>query len=416
MTISDSRDRRQRPPERRNNSTFDWLAAFLVQSVTCETISELGKIAVHWLLETLPLSYVAVFLHEHSSKVSLKAESEMLLEKAGITEIGYDELAAVRNWPCPLSELLTVSPDGKEKLNKNSVGRLLCITKRVEDKISTLLCYRLKDEALMQEKRDFLDLTALQIALSLERIKKEQQIRGELFAQIDEMVDIERIILRSERQSCMAEMALGVADGIRNPLSVIGGMLRRISKRMDVKSPFQKDCAILLQEVERLDQLVRDFEKFARKRDFVFKGQDINWIIRQTVEIIKHDFLREKDVNFRLDLDNRPCHIKVDKNLMGAALTHLVLNALEATKEGGEIAIITRQSQDQVIIEIKDNGSGIAPKHMDRIFDPFFTTKPGGTGLGLTYVQQIVSEHQGEMSVNSKLGEGTNFIITLPRE
>jgi len=88
---------------------------------------------------------------------------------------------------------------------------------------------------------------------------------------------------------------------------------------------------------------------------------------------------------------------------------------LEATKEDGLISISTEAFQDRIIVKIKDNGIGIHSGFLDRIFDPFFSTKNGGTGLGLTYVKQIINEHEGEVQVDSKSGNGTTFILSLPK-
>ena len=96
-------------------------------------------------------------------------------------------------------------------------------------------------------------------------------------------------------------------------------------------------------------------------------------------------------------------------------MTHLYINASEAAGEDGLINIYTAKAGERIIVEVKDNGMGIAPEFSERIFDPFFSTKSGGTGLGLTYVQQIINEHQGDIKVESRSGSGTTFIISLPR-
>ncbi len=130
----------------------------------------------------------------------------------------------------------------------------------------------------------------------------------------------------------MAEMALGVADGIRNPVTVIGGLIKRISKRIDVENSTKKDWDILLQEAERLERLVRDFEDLADRREILLEISDINQLIKHSVEDFKRNFLREKKSKFKLSLDKDPCATKIDKRLMGAAFTHLFFGYIRVSQ------------------------------------------------------------------------------------
>jgi len=280
--------------------------------------------------------------------------------------------------------------------------------------IVALLCYQLTTEGLSKEQRNTLDLAMLQIALSFERILEEQRVIYGAKCRTNETGEIERIILRSDRQSCIAEMALGVADGIRNPITVIGGLVKRMSKQMDFKNSLQKDWDILLHEAEKLERLVRDFEEIAQKRELLLERINVNRVVVQSVDIFKTDFLGKRKTEFKLNLEKTPCMVKVDKRLIGVALTHLYMNASEAAKENGIIRISTYIIDNKIVIEVEDNGDGIRPEFQDRIFDPFFSTKSGGTGLGLTYVQHIINDHGGDIDVESHPGDGTSFIISLP--
>ena len=390
---------------------YGCLSEFLVKNGQAKDISELVEVVIESLPRMLPISYVSIFLTRNSSKLILEGESEVLLENLGPTEIPYEPLSFAWEWPSPLAELLE-SVAGESHLY--GLNQLMCTPVRVKDKIAGLICFEPKFKPLCEKTKRGLNLAMVQIGLTLDRLGKGKKVRDEVLYQIDEMAELEKIILRSERQSCMAEMALGMADGIRNPIMVIGGLVARISKKIGSKSPFQKDWNILLEEMERLDRLVKDFEKFAHKREFILEKWDINQVIRQTAKIIKKDFVRVGNAHFDLRLQNQPCYLRMDRNLMGAALTHLLLNAAEATEKEGLVTLKTYSRKDQVVFEIQDNGKGIPPEILDRIFDPFFSTKPGGSGLGLTHVQQVISEHHGKIVVHSRVDEGTLFIITFP--
>ena len=391
---------------------YEYLSEFLVKNGKVEDISGMVDVVIESLPRILPISYVSIFLHRNSSKLILEGESEVRLKKLGITELVYDHLTAIQKWPSLLSEL---SGTDIHKSHLNKFKQILCFPIRVEDKIEGLICFELKFNYLSEKTKIGLNLAIVQIGLTLERLGKGKRIKDKVLSQIDEMAELEKIILRSERQSCMAEMALGVVDGIRNPLTIIGGLVTRISKKMSPESPFQKDWTILLEQMERLDRLIKDFEKFAHKREFILEKWDINLVIRQTATIIKKDFLRVGKADFDLRLQSLPCYIKMDRNLMGATLTHLLLNAAEATGKEGLVTISTYSKNDQIVVEIQDNGKGIPLEILDQIFNPFFSTKAGGTGLGLTHVQQIINEHHGEIVVSSRINEGTTFIITFPK-
>ncbi len=129
---------------------------------------------------------------------------------------------------------------------------------------------------------------------------------------------------------------------------------------------------------------------------------------------MKNEFLRGRTTEFHLNLMETSCMVKIDEELIETALTNLFINALEATGEGGMISISTASIRGRVILNVKDNGEGITPELSDRIFEPFHSTKSDGTGLGLTYVQQIVKEHQGEIKIESHHGHGTSVTISLP--
>ena len=124
----------------------------------------------------------------------------------------------------------------------------------------------------------------------------------------------------------------------------------------------------------------------------------------------------ERKTEVQLRLEKSPCPVNMDKRLMGVALTHLYMNASEAAQDNGVIHISTHSMDEKTVIRVKDNGDGIRPEFMDRIFDPFFSTKSGGTGLGLTYVQQIIHDHGGKIHVESHPRDGATFVITFPRD
>jgi signal transduction histidine kinase len=115
-----------------------------------------------------------------------------------------------------------------------------------------------------------------------------------------------------------------------------------------------------------------------------------------------------------LELDEQLPLLGFDEQLMEQALLNIIQNAVAAIKDGGTIILRTERKDNEAVLSIIDNGTGIPEKILLKIFEPYFTTKERGSGLGLTLVFKIIREHRGEISVSSKEGEGTCFTITLP--
>ncbi len=400
------------------NNTYSndmrWFSSFLVQTTEAENVTSLSSIVTKQLAQVLPLTYISIFFLGYDSNLYLIHEAENSIKNANSLEINVNSISVINEWPCPLNRLVSNKVLEEDPNAFEIIKDLLCEPIKSKRGIVAMLCYRLKNEGLTSSKRSILDLAELQIALSFDRIIKEQRMMYGSTCQTNENGGIEKVILQSDRLSCIAEMALGVADGIRNPITVIGGLLKRISKRIDFNSDMQKDWEILLQEAGRLEKFVKDFEDLAHKREIIFESTDINEVIENSIEIFKNEFLRGRKTKFNLNLMDTSCMVKIDEELIETALTNLFMNALEATGEGGMISISTANIGGRVIVKINDNGVGIIPEFSDQIFDPFLSTKSSGTGLGLTYVQQIVKEHQGEIKIESQEGQGTSVTISLP--
>jgi signal transduction histidine kinase len=141
-------------------------------------------------------------------------------------------------------------------------------------------------------------------------------------------------------------------------------------------------------------------------------AQDINGVIRDLLDFMKFE-LEEANVSIAVDLHETP-KIHLDDKYVKHALLNLIKNALDAMPDGGELNIRTRSNGDMVLVEITDNGEGIEQETMGKIFEPYFTTKDFSSGLGLPLVFKIIKEHNGEISVKSKHGEGTTFTISFP--
>jgi len=203
-----------------------------------------------------------------------------------------------------------------------------------------------------------------------------------------------------------------VAHHIRNPLVAIGGFAHRLYKKLPAGSVTQQYAEIIIKEAERLEQMVRDIVEttvIAIPRE---EEQDLNQVVRGALGILKDTF-EEKKIKLKVELADGLPPLIMDVGNMKRALLQLMANGLEALPTGGRLGIVTYQHNDEVIIEITDNGRGIPAAILPHIFDTFFSTKPAGPGLGLPIVHKIISQHRGQITIDSQENVGTKVTIKL---
>ncbi len=211
----------------------------------------------------------------------------------------------------------------------------------------------------------------------------------------------------------MSLMALTVADRVRNPATVIGWTCKRMLKDEEVPVKLSESLKDLINESEKLESIVRDFEALLKSKQSMFKYEDINEIVKEVISIVKKE-ADEKKINISLNLPQHELKINMQKNLLKAAIFNVIRNAIEATPKGGRITISAMEEPKHIVLSISDTGTGIPRDDIEKIFDPFFSTKLYRFGMGLSLVKQIVSEHLGEIKVQSEVGKGTTFNLIFP--
>jgi len=228
----------------------------------------------------------------------------------------------------------------------------------------------------------------------------------------------EILALSREMESCvtertMKEMALGIAHGIRNPLFVIGGLSHRLAKNPNDPQATRDHAETIAKEAQHIEQLVERFETLGKRKAPLFIQGDLNLLVKSGLDLLRPE-LKSKKITLLTDLYDCALLVRHDEQLLRVALAHLLRNAIEATAPGGTVLVRTARDREHTILTIKDTGRGMSPEMVDKIFIPYYTTKIGGTGLGMVLVRQIVADHRGEISLESKLGRGTTVTIKLP--
>lgn len=222
--------------------------------------------------------------------------------------------------------------------------------------------------------------------------------------------DIESVV--SDRTQ--AEMALNLAHEIRNPVMIIGGMLRRLNRIPAAGDrPSKKYRREIKQQVDQLESLVARFEDMQSASQEHFKAVEINALLQDVLEIVKPE-AEDKGIELNLRASPGRLFLQGHKEYLKTALLHLLRNSIEACRAGDHIQVQTRFDSGGVLVRIEDNGPGIPRDVLEHIFEPFCSTRDGATGLGLPYVRQIIQEHRGKIQVDSTPGRGTSVELVLP--
>ena len=223
---------------------------------------------------------------------------------------------------------------------------------------------------------------------------------------------------RAESLAALTTLAAGVAHEIKNPLGSIGIHIQLIQKEIGTakkpdKETIGKYLDVVMEEVERLNGIVVDFLFAVRPMNTDLARHNINQLVRDTIEFVQYE-LQEAGVELREGYGERLPDLDLDEKYIKQALLNIIKNAISAMPEGGILTVETVIDGSDVLLKISDTGVGISEENVSKVFEPYFTTKEFGSGLGLTVVYKIIREHGGEVSLTSKEGEGTSFVLSFP--
>jgi two-component system NtrC family sensor kinase len=226
----------------------------------------------------------------------------------------------------------------------------------------------------------------------------------------------EQQLIQSEKLASVGQLAAGVAHEINNPLGTILLFSDIMFKELPPDDSRRDDLQMIIGETKRCKTIVSDLLNFARQNEVLAQSTDVKALVSQTIEEIKVRPVFEK-VQIIPRLDPNTPEIQADSAQLKEVFINIMTNAAEAMEGGGILTITAEPTTDEMLkISFKDTGCGIPEENLSKIFTPFFTTKPigKGTGLGLAIVYGIIKMHRGQIYVDSEIGEGSTFTITLP--
>jgi signal transduction histidine kinase len=228
---------------------------------------------------------------------------------------------------------------------------------------------------------------------------------------------------RADRLSSLGMLTAGLAHEIRNPLVAIRTFTQLLPERYDDAEFREVFQSLALKEVDRICGLINDLLSFARPSRPNMAEENLNEVVDGVARILESQ-AKDKDVTIAREFSSDLPRAWIDREQLKQVFMNLILNAIQAMRDGGSLVIATRVSSDGdgsaarpcVQVEVRDTGIGIPQENLEHIFDPFFTNKDGGSGLGLSISNQIIEEHGGRILVKSKIKEGTSFFVNLPVE
>ncbi len=227
-------------------------------------------------------------------------------------------------------------------------------------------------------------------------------------------------LVQSERVAAWRELARRLAHELKNPLFplqlTVENLVRaRQLPEAEFDEVFNESTQTLGMEIGNLKKIIGRFSDFSKMPKPELERVDAREVVERVRALYAVGSEDGPKITVKTDVDDQAMPLMVDPELLHRALSNLVLNAKDAMPEGGTVTISARDKGDAVELRVADTGQGLTPEECERLFTPYYTTKLHGTGLGLAIVQSVVADHAGTITVESGNGQGTTFVITLPR-
>jgi PAS domain S-box-containing protein len=258
---------------------------------------------------------------------------------------------------------------------------------------------------------------AKRVSVSVQAIQEDGERMGALVTlrDLDSIESINTQLQVSERLAALGRITAGVAHEVKNPLNSMRLWLENLRETLpeDSEPGAQQAVQVLDKEIDRLDAVVKRFLDFTRPMNVRLEPTQLADLLKDVLDVAQPQ-LRKAGVQVAQLLPIGIPEVYVDRALLKQAVLNLVLNAVEAMPDGGQLRLMLSRRGEVAEIAVSDTGKGILPEHRQKIFQLFFTTRPGGSGIGLASTFRIVQLHNGSIDFTSEAGQGTTFRIELP--
>jgi signal transduction histidine kinase len=293
-----------------------------------------------------------------------------------------------------------------EDLRREGVRLIMDLPLKFRSDLAGLLrLYFSSHREFSADDKDFAKSLAEQCACAIDKFRlfQEQKNKYDLLA------------LQTEKLSALGRMAAGIAHEINNPLAGILLYSSNLHKKVKKEGPTRDGLEIIMRETQRCKIIIQELLEFARDNEPQKTMGDMNNIINKSINILENEFrLRHIKIEKTLAPDMKEALL--DENQLQQVFVNLFLNAAQAIEDKGVITVRSQMDPaiHEFLVEVADNGCGIPEADIGRVFEPFFSTKKNGSGLGLAVSYGIISNHHGQLEVESTPGKGTIFTLRIP--
>ncbi|HTY24242.1 MAG TPA: ATP-binding protein [Desulfomonilaceae bacterium] len=226
--------------------------------------------------------------------------------------------------------------------------------------------------------------------------------------------ELEQKVAVSEKFAALGRLSAGIAHEIRNPLNSIRGFIQYFQKKIHLDEEDYRYTDIMLTEVDRLNRVISKLLAYSKPREPRLSIRSAEDVLDHCTRLVEREAMEAGVQLVREPATGDAPLVLMDTDQMTQVFLNILLNAIEATPEGGKVLVrYLADGQNRLQIIVEDTGEGIPRENLDKIFDPFFSTKKKGTGLGLAIVKSIIEGHGGEIEVETEPAKGTRFIVTL---
>jgi len=284
-------------------------------------------------------------------------------------------------------------------------GFKLAYPLRREEKVAGLLAVDAAGPSLTPDARSVIATLADQVAIAIDDSRL-----------MEENVRLERELAERERLASLGRMAATVAHEIKNPLSAIKSIAQVMREDENLNNDYARDLNLIVGETDRLSQSVTQLLSFARRENPADQGLGTEELVRSVIDLFQAQ-AREQGISLSCDVRSDPHLPAKCVSAVRAALSNLLLNALQATMRGGKVSLSASVDKAELVIAVQDTGPGVPLELREQIWEPFFTTRQRGTGLGLAIVRKRVQEVGGSASLATfQNGRGALFLLRVPIE
>ncbi len=280
--------------------------------------------------------------------------------------------------------------------------------------ISSFSCEE-KEQKRLEITNEDGKLIPIMIAIS-EMRRENVDFGGKIINIVDltEEEEVQKRLRTTDRMKTALELSAGIAHEIRNPLASIQGAIEVIMKEIKPSGRVGKLVDLVLKEAERLNNIIERFLQFVRIPRRERRNADITLILRDVVELVKNHPMYNKGIEIKTKFPKETFIVFIDPEQIKQVFLNILLNAFAAVGKEGRINLGFSKKNNRCGVIFKDNGHGIEKENIEKIFQPFFSNNPEGSGLGLSVAHRIVEQHKGEITVESRMEEGSIFTVWLP--